>query len=70
MLKTIPYNKSLKKITPYEPGKSNNKKKSRFPLIKLSSNEACLDFSSAIQKKIIVIGKRLSLKLTDEPILF
>ncbi len=63
MLKTIPYNKNLKKITPYEPGKSNNKKKSKFPLIKLSSNEACLDFSYAIQKKI----NRINIKLSRYP---
>lgn len=63
MSKAIPYNKSLKKITPYEPGKSQNKKRSKLPLIKLSSNEACLNFSNITNKKI----KKINLKLSKYP---
>ena len=52
MTKLIPYNKNLVKIKPYVPGKSKSKKSLGFPLIKLSSNEACLSFSKPIQKKL------------------
>ncbi len=60
MLRTIPYNKNLKKIKPYEPGKSNSRKQLKLPLIKLSSNEACLNFSSLTQKKINKVNVKLS----------
>ena len=60
MSKTIPYNKNLKNIKPYEPGKSKSKNKSKLPLIKLSSNETCLDFSDATKKKINKINVKLS----------
>ena len=60
MSKIIPYNKNLKNIKPYEPGKSNSRNKSKLPLIKLSSNETCLDFSNATKKKINKINVKLS----------
>ena len=60
MSKIIPYNKNLKNIKPYEPGKSKSKNKSKLPLIKLSSNETCLDFSDAINKKSNKINVKLS----------
>ena len=60
MTKTIPYNKNLKLISPYEPGKSSSVFKSRSPLIKLSSNESCLDFSNSTLKKINQINIRLA----------
>ncbi len=60
MSKLIPYNKNLVKIKPYVPGKSKSKKSLGFPLIKLSSNEACLSFSKPIQKKINNVNVKLS----------
>ncbi|MEC8099649.1 MAG: histidinol-phosphate transaminase, partial [Pseudomonadota bacterium] len=60
MTSSIPYNKNLIKIKPYEPGKSNSKQRLGFPLIKLSSNEACLSFSEPIQKKINNVNIKLS----------
>ena len=48
----IPYNKNLRFMKPYEPGKSRGYKKSSLPIIKLSSNEACIDYSEATKKKI------------------
>ena len=60
MNKLIPYNKNLIKIKPYIPGKSKSKQNLGFPLIKLSSNEACLSFSKPIQKKINNVNVKLS----------
>ena len=43
MFKTIPYNKNLKKLNLTNQENLKGQKKSKFPLIKLSSsNEACL----------------------------
>ena len=60
MTNFIPYNKSLKSIKAYEPGKSSSLHKSRSPLIKLSSNESCLEFSKPTLKKINQINVKLS----------
>ncbi|MBF96687.1 MAG: Histidinol-phosphate aminotransferase [Alphaproteobacteria bacterium MarineAlpha9_Bin4] len=63
MPKLIPYNNNLKTIKPYEPGKSSNLSSSKFPLIKLSSNESCLEFSQSTINKI----NKINIKLTKYP---
>ena len=56
----IPYNKNLRYMKPYEPGKSRGYKKSNLPIIKLSSNEACLDFSESTKNKFRKVDANLS----------
>ena len=56
----IPYNKNLRYMKPYEPGKSRGNKKSNLPIIKLSSNEACLDFSESTKNKFRKVDANLS----------
>ena len=60
MNKSIPYNKKLRFIKAYVPGKSANNLKLNSPIIKLSSNESCLDFSDSTLKKINKIKIKLS----------
>ncbi|MEC8100322.1 MAG: histidinol-phosphate transaminase [Pseudomonadota bacterium] len=60
MKKSIPYNPNIKFIKPYEPGKSKSNYKGKLPLIKLSSNESCIDFSKHTLKKIIQTKINLS----------
>ena len=60
MTKTIPFNKNLKLIKPYEPGKSLGIYKSKLKLIKLSSNESCLDFSKFTINKINQISTKFA----------
>ena len=60
MSRIIPYNKNLQSIQPYQPGKSANTFKSKKRLIKLSSNEACLNFSENTLRKIQSINTKFS----------
>ena len=60
MTKIIPFNKNLKLIKPYEPGKSLGINKSKLKLIKLSSNESCLDFSKFTINKINQISTKFA----------
>ena len=60
MSRVIPYNKNLQSIQPYQPGKSANTFRSKKRLIKLSSNESCLNFSENTIKKIQLISTKFS----------
>ena len=46
----IPYNKNLNSQNPMNQENLEDIKKSNLPIIKLSSNEACLDYSEATKK--------------------